>query len=87
MRGAYATEENTDAVCDLYQTASHMLGPIRNYVANDGSTTHSRSHAARFWTFWDAKAFVAVNHMALNALTYIGREDFSRFRNVALPAV
>jgi hypothetical protein len=49
------------------------------YVANDGSTTHSRSHAARFWTFWDAKAFVAVNHMALNALTYIGREDFTDF--------
>ena len=49
------------------------------YVASDGSTTPSRSHAARFWTFWDAKEFAAVNHMALNALTYIGREDFTDF--------
>jgi hypothetical protein len=49
------------------------------YIANDGSITPSRSHAARFWTFWDAKEFAAVNHMALNALRYIGREDFTDF--------
>jgi len=49
------------------------------YITDDGSTTTITSQAARFWTFWDAKAFAEVNHIALNALTYIGREDFTDF--------
>jgi hypothetical protein len=48
------------------------------YIANDGSTTPSRLHAARFWTYWGAKAYAAEHHMMLDALTYIGREDFTR---------
>jgi carotenoid cleavage dioxygenase-like enzyme len=47
------------------------------YIANDGSTTPIRSYAARFWTFWEAKAFAAEHQITLNALTYIGREDFT----------
>jgi hypothetical protein len=47
------------------------------YIGTDGSTTPSRSHAARFWTYWDAKAYAAEHHMTLDALTYIGREDFT----------
>jgi len=49
------------------------------YITNDASTTPISSHAARFWTFWDAKAFAEANHIALNPLTYIGREDFTDF--------
>jgi hypothetical protein len=49
------------------------------YLTNDGSPTPSSSQAARFSTFWDAKAFAEANHIALNALTYIGREDFIDF--------
>ena len=49
------------------------------YIANDGSTTPIRSLAARFWTFWGAKEFAEVNHIALNAYTYIDREVFTEF--------
>lgn len=47
------------------------------YIANDGSTTPISSHAARFWTYWGAKAFAAEHHITLNDLTYIGREEFT----------
>lgn len=47
------------------------------YIANDGSTTSIRSLAARFWTFWGAKEFAELNHIALNAHTYIDREAFT----------
>lgn len=56
------------------------------YIANDGSTTTSRLVAARFWTYWDAKAFAKTNHIALNALTYIGREFFTAFEVQRLAA-
>ena len=56
------------------------------YIANDGSTTTSRLLAARFWTYWDAKAFAELNHVALNALTYIGREYFTDFEVQRLEA-
>jgi hypothetical protein len=49
------------------------------YIANDGSTTTMQSLAARFWTFWGAKEFAEVNHIALNAHTYIDREVFTEF--------
>ena len=49
------------------------------YIANDRSTTTLRSKAARFLTYWDAKAFAEMNHIALNALTYIDREYFTDF--------
>jgi hypothetical protein len=49
--------------------------PGTRYIASDRSTTTIRSKAARFWTYWDAQAFAEVNQMALNALTYIDRED------------
>lgn len=47
------------------------------YIANDGSPTISKSKAARFRTFWGAKEFVAINHIALNAHTFIDREEFT----------
>jgi len=49
------------------------------YIASDGSTTTNRSLAARFWTFWGAKKFAEVNHIALNPDTYIDREIFTEF--------
>jgi hypothetical protein len=49
------------------------------YIANDGSTTTSRSVAARFWTFWGAKEFAEINRITLNAHTYIDREVFTEF--------
>lgn len=51
--------------------------PGPRYIANNGSTTTLRSRAARFWTYWEAKAFAEVNHIALTALTYIDREYFT----------
>jgi len=56
------------------------------YIANDGSATTIRSKAARFWTYWDAKAFAEISHIALNALTYIGREYFTAFEVQRLAA-
>jgi len=47
------------------------------YIASDGSTTTSRSGAARFWTFWGAKEFAEVHRIVLNAHTYIDREIFT----------
>jgi hypothetical protein len=35
-----------------------------------------RSKAARFYSVADAKEFSEENHIAFNALTYLGREDF-----------
>jgi hypothetical protein len=52
--------------------------PSTRYIANDGSTTTIRSHAARFWTYWGAKTFAEENHIAFG-LAYIGREDFTDF--------
>jgi hypothetical protein len=49
------------------------------YIASDGSTTTSRSGAARFWTFWGAKEFADANRIALDAHTYIDREVFTEF--------
>ena len=46
------------------------------YIGNDGSTTTLKSVAARFWTFWGAKEFAELNQIALNARTYIDREEF-----------
>jgi hypothetical protein len=60
--------------------------PGDRYIANDGSMTTIRSKAARFWTYWDAKAFAEMNHIALNALTYIGREYFTAFEVQRLAA-
>ena len=51
--------------------------PGPRYIANDGSTTTSKSKAARFWTYWDAKAFAEVNRIILNAHTYIDGEIFT----------
>jgi hypothetical protein len=36
-----------------------------------------RSKAARFYSFAEAKEFAKENHIALNARTYIGLEDFT----------
>lgn len=47
------------------------------YIAHDASPTMMRSYAARFNSFADAKEFAEENHIALNAHTYIGLEDFT----------
>jgi len=45
------------------------------YIAMDGSPTMMSSKAASFNTFAEAEAFAKAHHIALNARTYIGRED------------
>jgi hypothetical protein len=35
------------------------------------------SKAARFYSFADVKEFAEENHVAFNALTYIGWKDFA----------
>jgi hypothetical protein len=47
------------------------------YIALDGYPTMMRSKAARFINFADAIAFAEAKRIALNALTYIGLEDFT----------
>lgn len=55
-----------------------FTGPQRIcYIAQDASTTMMRSNAVRFNSFADAKEFAEKNHIALNAHTYIGLEDFT----------
>jgi len=71
--------KRTQTLFVLFVGPQHHARPGTQYIANDGSTTTIRSHAARFWTYWGAKTFAEENHMALNALTYIGREDFTDF--------
>ena len=46
------------------------------YIAQDAPLTMMKSKAARFDSVADAKEFSEENHIAFNALTYIGREDF-----------
>jgi hypothetical protein len=57
--------------------SKQKTGSGMRYIANDGSTTTSKSKAARFWTFWDAKAYAEVNRIILNAHTYIDGEIFT----------
>ena len=45
-------------------------------IAQDASLTMMRSKATRFDSVADSKEFSEENHMAFNALTYIGRQDF-----------
>ncbi|HEV8329267.1 MAG TPA: hypothetical protein VGQ08_17465 [Nitrospiraceae bacterium] len=47
------------------------------YIAHDAALTMMRSKAARFYSFAEAKEFAKENHIALNARTYIGLEDFT----------
>ena len=70
----------------IFSRPKKRAEPGDRYIANDGSTTTIRSKAARFWTYWDAKAFAEMNHIALNALTYIGREYFTAFEVQRLAA-
>ena len=59
----------------IFARSKQPAEPGTRYVADDRTTTTIRSKAARFWTYWDAQAFAEVNQIALNALTYIDRED------------
>lgn len=58
---------------------NHHATPGSRYIANDRSTTPLRTNAARFWTYWDAKAFAELNQIALSGLTFIDREYFTDF--------
>jgi hypothetical protein len=63
----------------IFAGLNQRAGGGSRYISNDRSPTTIRSKAARFWTYWDAKAFAEMNHIALNALTYIDREYFTDF--------
>ena len=45
-------------------------------IAQDAPLTLMRSKATRFDSVADAKECSEENHIAFNALTYIGRKDF-----------
>lgn len=49
------------------------------YIANDGSQTHLKSHAARFSSFSDAQEFAKKKKIELTAVRYIGQKDFTEF--------
>jgi hypothetical protein len=70
----------------IFARSKQPAGPGYRYITNDGSMTAIRSKAARFWTYWDAKAFAELNHIALNTFTYIGREYFTAFEVQRLAA-
>ena len=53
--------------------------PGTRYISKNGSATDLRSQAAKFYTFNDAEDFAEQHHVTLNALTYIGQEDFPEF--------
>ena len=61
----------------IFAGPNPRVAPGRRYIANDRSTTTIRTKAARFWTYWDAKAFAEMNQIALSGLTFIDREYFT----------
>ena len=61
----------------IFARQNQHAGPGRCYIANDRSTTTIRTKAARFWTYWEAKAFAEINQIALSGLTFIDREYFT----------
>ena len=61
----------------IFAGPNQHAGPGSRYIANDRSTTTIRTKAARFWTYWDAKAFAEMNQIALGGLTFIDREYFT----------
>jgi|KBSSwiStaDraftv2_1062776.scaffolds.fasta_scaffold5374142_1 hypothetical protein len=63
----------------IFAGPNQHAGPGSRYIANDKSTTTIRTKAARFWTYWDAKAFAEMNQIALSGLTFIDREYFTDF--------
>ena len=63
----------------IFAGTNQHAEPGSRYIANDRSTTTIRTNAARFWTYWDAKAFAEMNQIALSGLTFIDREYFTDF--------
>ena len=63
----------------IFAGPNQHAGPGSRYIANDKSTTTIRTKAARFWTYWDSKAFAEMNQIALSGLTFIDREYFTDF--------
>jgi hypothetical protein len=61
----------------IFAGPNQRAAPDRRYIAHDRSTTTLRTNAARFWTYWDAKAFAEMNQLALSGLTFIDREYFT----------
>ncbi len=60
----------------IFAGPQQHTAPGTRYISKNGSATDLRSQAAKFYTFTDAKDFAAQHHIMLNALTYIGQEDF-----------
>ncbi|OAI49324.1 hypothetical protein AYO43_03230 [Nitrospira sp. SCGC AG-212-E16] len=75
--GGVLPRRKTQTLFVIFARPKQPAEPGTRYIANDGSTTTIRSLAAKFWTFWGAKEFAEVNHIALNAQTYIDREYFT----------
>ncbi len=55
----------------------NMGGPNKYYDRN-GKVTGTRTEAAYFYTFEDAKEFADKMKIELSAIVYIGQEDFTQ---------
>jgi hypothetical protein len=77
--GGAPPRKKTQRLFVIFAGPKQPAEPRTRYIATDGSTTAIRSKAARFWTYWNAQAFAEMNHIVLNALTYIDREDLTEF--------
>lgn len=54
-------------------------GPGTRYFSDDGTSTEYRSKAAKFFTATDAIDFAKRYNILIDALHYIGIEDFTDF--------
>ena len=61
----------------IFTSTPQRVAPGSCYIAQDGSPTMMKSKAARFNSIAKAEAFAEINHIMLNARTYIGLEYFT----------
>ena len=60
----------------IFAGPQQHAGPGTRYIADDGSVTDLKSQAEKFVTSGDAEDFAKAHGIELNAIRYIGREDF-----------
>ena len=63
----------------IYHGPQHHGGPGTRYFTEGGTSTEDRSKAVKFFTVADALDFAQRNEILIDALHYIGIEDFTDF--------
>lgn len=63
----------------IFDGPEQRKGPGTRYIAEDGTSTDLRSHAAKFFTPTDARTFAERKSIILAELVHIGIEDFTDF--------